>query len=95
MALSIALIALEWEAGSYRVYSQVQGRIDVDLLEKDGVLRDVSQNSSYLDEIGVVSRPQLERYLSTPNDRLGRKTRDWYASLPSTLNFILIHRFEW
>ena len=96
MPFDTKLVAVSLHYGNYKVVATNEcARINMTQLRADGVLRDASENSSYRDYIGAVSRNDFEKYILR-NDGVGvASVRDWYDSLPEWARFILIHESEW
>lgn len=95
MAFFINLIALRWKAGRYEVHSQVEASIDIWQLDQKNLMLDVSENSSYLDEMTILARRALPQYLADRGHTTYSAARSWYESLPEDVPFILVHRGEW
>lgn len=95
MAFETNLVAVSWTHGSYAVVSHIIADVDTELLRKDGRLHDVTENVAYVDEVAVISKPELPKYFLSETSPWSHRARDWYAALPKETMFVLVHRAEW
>jgi len=93
-AFDTTLVAISWHEARYAVVSHVMAGLDDAGLERDGLLHDVSANSSYLDEAAILHKGQVQRYLRPPSDRDHALVKNWLAGLPDEAAFVLYHRAQ-
>lgn len=93
-AFDATLVAISWHKARYAVVSEVMARLDDTALERDGRLKDVSGNTSYIDEAAILHKAQVHRYLRPPSDRDHALVKNWLAGLPEEAEFVLYHRAQ-
>ena len=95
MAFETNLVAILWHKGEYDVVSSVTAQIDIEALRNKQQLVDVSAAPSFSDYATIVSFAEFQKYLLPETVSWGSTAREWYASLPGDVRFILIHEAEW
>ena len=95
MAFETNLVAIRWFKGEYNVVSSITAQIDIEALMSKQQLVDVSSDLSYSDYATIVSFAELSKYLLPESISWSSEARDWYASLPDDVRFILVHEAEW
>lgn len=94
-AFETNLVAITWQEGRYAVASQIIAYVDLQALEEAGLLHDASYDAGYVDKAAVVQRLEFEKYLLPESSPSHKAARDWCATLPQWVMFILIHQAEW
>ena len=93
-AFDTTLVAISWHQAEYAVVSKVMAGLDDAALERDGLLHDVSENSSYLDEAAILHKGQVTRYLRPPPASDHDVVLNWLSGLPEETSFVLYHRAQ-
>ena len=93
-AFDSTLVAISWHQAEYAVVGQVMAGLDDAALERDGRLKDVSANTSYIDEAAILHMAQVEAYLRKPPARDHDIVRNWLAGLPEEASFVMYHRAQ-
>ena len=95
MASDTKLIALSLHLGEYAIVSTSISYIDLEALRAEGRLVDVTDDHGYSDWAAILSSAEFEKYLLPPSNLLSESAREWYAALPHTVQFVLVHVAEW
>lgn len=95
MAFETNLIALSLSEGEYKIHSAIIGSVDTLRMKEEKILRDVSDETGYTDYGTIFSKADFQKYLFDTDWGSNKKTRDWYASLPKDVAFIVLHMAEW
>jgi hypothetical protein len=94
-AFETNLVAITWKGGTYQVVSQIIAHIDDAALARDGLLHDVSENSSYIDEAAILEKGSFEKYFLPESDLRREAARQWYSALSEDVAFVFIHRAQY
>jgi len=95
MAFDTNLVALRWLKGKYDVVSSIPAEINIDDLQRNQRLNDVSSDLSFADFATILSYTEFEKYLLPESVSWSIEARKWYASIPNDATFIMVHRAEW
>lgn len=87
-AFDSRLVAISLRHARYSVHSQIYGGLNEDALRRDGLIHDVSENSSYIDEAAILQRLDVPKYFF---DNMDPETLAWFDALPEDVFFVIYH----
>jgi hypothetical protein len=93
-AFDRTLVGIAWHHAEYAVVGKLIAGLDDAALERDGLLHDVSENSSYIDEAAILHKTQVPKYLKAPPARDHEDVVNWLERLPAETTFVLYHRAQ-
>jgi hypothetical protein len=85
------LVAISLRDGRYTVSSQISARLDYKALQRDGLIHDASENSSYIDEAAILQKLDVPKYFVQSTKWHQDKAPEWYASLDRDVFFVVYH----
>lgn len=90
-AFDHTLVAISLVGGRYTVSSQIDAALDPTALERDGLLHDVSEKSSYIDKAAILQKKDVPKYfLPEPSHRRSRAVV-WFNDLPKEVFLAVCH----
>ena len=90
-AFDRTLVAISLAGGRYIVSSQVDADLDSTALERDGLLHDVSENSSYIDKAAILQRKDVPKYFLPESDHRRNGAVAWFSALPEDVFLVVYH----
>ena len=90
-AFDHTLIAISLAGGRYTVSSQVDAHLDSDALERDGLLHDVSENSSYIDKAAILQKKNVPKYFLPESNHRRSGAVAWFNVLPEDAFLVVYH----
>ena len=95
MAFETNLIAIRQVDGRFDVASDTIAHVDLEALRKKSRIADVSDNTGYVDRAAILSFEEFPKYFLPESNPWHKAARDWYASLPKYVRFIVVNESEW
>ena len=95
VAFETYLIAIRQVEGRFDIAADTIAAVDLEALRKEGRIADVSDETGYVDRAAILSYVEFPKYLLSDSTPWAKKARDWYATLPKHIRFIVVNESEW